>query len=119
MTRFDDLGQVTETVDFQYAEIDTNCFGNKQTQNDGLEAACECQRQIWAWVYQPPCEDIDGFICRCIVASWIFVPQLRDYTMTEIAGRFGKKKQSLGRWVADFKRQFHAVANHLQHLRTT
>lgn len=85
----------------------------------GVEMALELQRRIWAWVYQPPCENIDGFRCRCIVACWIFVPQLRDYTMTQMAKRFAKKKQSLGRWVADFKTEFPEVAKHLQHIKMT
>ena len=112
---FDDLSNVTLTVDFDWASVD-ECDVS-MTEGNPMEVALEAQRRIWAWVYQPPCEDLDGFLCRCIVASWIFVPQLREETMVHVAGRFGKKKQSLGRWVADFKKVFPEISKHLQHLR--
>jgi hypothetical protein len=113
--KYDDGGSVTLVSDFSYDQIDRD-LGFAPAERD-LDDACECQRRIWAWVYQPPCKDLDGFNCRCIVASWIFVPQLRSESMTYIAGRFGKKKQSLGRWVSDFKTAFPEVSKHLQHLR--
>jgi len=84
---------------------------------DPMFAASEAVRLLFAWVYQPPCKDQEGFYCRAIIACWIFVPQLRSYTMTEMAGRFGKKKQSLGRWVEDFKREFPEVTRYMQHIK--
>jgi len=121
--KFDDLSQVTQTVEFAYNEIDSRVFGvdaeqDKTTIETALDMAIECQRQVWAWVYQPPLKDVDGFLCRATVACWVFVPHLRAYTMTEMAGRLGKKKQSLERWMADFKKQFPAVTAHLQHTLT-
>ncbi len=119
MTGFDESGS-TLVCDFDFAAVDSALAGTvdpvEAARISPTEAACECQRQIWAWVYSPPCEDMDGFTCRSIIACWVFVPQLREYTMTQIAQRFGKKKQSLGRWVADFKVQFKEVANHCQHM---
>ena len=112
---YDDLGSVTLTTEFPYSEVDGQRY---DPDLDPISAACECQRRVWSWVYQPPCEDIEGFICRCVIAAWVFVPQLRDYTMTEIAGRMGKKKQSLGRWVASFKREFPDLVKHIKHIRT-
>lgn len=114
-TKYDDAGQVTLVSDFSYDEIDER-LGYAPSERD-IEDALECQRRVWRWVYQPPCVDLDGFMCRCIVACWIFVPQLRSQTMTYVAGRFGKKKQSIGRWVDDFKTEFPEVSKHLQHLR--
>lgn len=113
--KYDDRGAVTLVSDFSYDQVDRD-LGFAPPERD-LDDACECQRRVWRWVYQPPNVDLDGFMCRCIVACWVFVPQLRAETMTYIAGRFGKKKQSIGRWVADFKLQFPEVANHIQHLR--
>ena len=115
----DDLSKVTATVDFAYDEIDRRVFGVETSAEEAIEESLECQRRIWQWVYQPPNKDMDGFVCRSIVACWVFVPPLRAYSMTDIAGRFGKKKQSIGRWVADFKKEFPAVAAHLQHIKNT
>lgn len=109
MTHFAD-GGITETVDFAYPDIEPYKF------DDHIDMACQCQSKIWAWVYQPPAIDMDGFMVRCLIACWIFVPELRTLSMTEMAGRFGKKKQSLGRWVEDFKKTFPEL-NRIQHIR--
>lgn len=111
---YDEQGSVTLTTDFSYEDVDAH-LGYELPKYD-FDNILECQRRIWAWVYQEN-KDLDGFLCRCIVACWIFVPTNRAQTMTYIAGRFGKKKQSLGRWVADFKKTFPEIASHLQHLR--
>lgn len=113
---FDDLSQVTQTVDFAYDEIDRRVFGKSNDVPDAVEMTLECQRRVWHWVYQPPMKDMDGFFIRSILCCWIFVPQLRSYSMTEISGRFGKKKQSLERWMSDFKREFPEITKHLQHV---
>lgn len=112
---FDDNSQTTLTVDFDWASVDMDAVA-MQMENQ-FDLALEAQRKVWAWVYQPPCKDLDGFLCRCIVVTWVFVPQLRSYSITDIAGRFGKKKQSIDRWVADFKKVFPEITDHLQHLR--
>ena len=114
---FYDAGEVTLTTSFAYGEVSKDLGEPIEQTERNLEDLVEINRRIWQWVYQPPCKDLDGFNCRCIVASWIFVPEIRSESMTYIAGRFGKKKQSIGRWVADFKTQFPEVANHLQHIR--
>lgn len=80
-------------------------------------AALEQFRKICSWIYQAPCKDLNGFFCRCAISIWIFIPELRVETLTNVAGSFGKKKQSLGRWVDDFKLQFPEITNHMQHIR--
>jgi len=110
---FNDDGGITLTSDFAYDELDA-ALGYEPTELD-IEGALECMRRVWRWVYQTPCTDLDGFMCRCIVACWVFVPELRAETMTHIAGRFGKKKQSLGRWVVNFQKTFPEITKHLQH----
>lgn len=111
---FDDSGSITLTTDFSYAEVDDH-LGCPNIDHD-YDAILECQRRVWDWVYQEN-KDLDGFMCRCIVVCWIFVPTNRAQTMTYIAGRFGKKKQSIGRWVDNFKLTFPEISKHLQHLR--
>jgi len=117
MIRFEDSGTVTLTEDFPYEHIEQHVFHYRGQDLTPVEAALECQSRVWEWIYQPPNKHMDGFLCRCIVASWIFNPMLRGESMTDVAARFGKKKQSLGRWVASFKRNFPEVTNHLQHIR--
>lgn len=111
-------GQVTLTEDFDYASVARGLgetFDEPATE-DSIDLAAFQIRKLFHWVYQPPCQDLEGFTCRSIIACWIFVPQLRSYSMTEMAGRFGKKKQSLGRWVDDFKKVFPEL-KHLNHFR--
>jgi hypothetical protein len=108
MQAYDEHG-VTQTVDFCYGEVEEIPI------NTDLDAILEMNRRVWQWVYQPPNKDLDGFMCRCIIACWIFCPPLREYTQTDIAARFGKKKQSLNRWIVAFKRELPEVGQHLQH----
>ena len=120
MKTYDDHGAVTLACDFPFSQVDEPepqlIAVPGRPSSIAIEMACECQRQIWEWIYQPPCEDIDGFVCRCIIATWIFNPHLHSYSEAEIARRFGKKKQSLDRWSQDFKRTFPYLKT-LQHFR--
>lgn len=102
------------TVDFDWDAIEP-----APEPSDASNTACEMFSRLMDWVWQAPCEDLDGLTVRTTVACWIFVPALRSYTLTEMAKRSGKKKQSLHRWTTDFKRSFPEVARHLQHLKTT
>lgn len=88
---FYDVGEVTLTTNFAYGEVAEKLGEPPEQTERNLEDLVEINRRIWQWVYQPPCKDIDGFNCRCIVASWIFVPEIRIESMTYISGRFGKK----------------------------
>ncbi len=104
-TAYEENGGITQTCDFAFSEPD-------EAENESArEIACACQRRIWEWVYQAPCEDIEGFTCRAIILVWIFSPWLRGYNMTQTASRFGKKKQSLGRFIGSFKNQFPELAD--------
>lgn len=117
---YDEQG-ITLTCDFDWHQVEQDLDGDNSnlTSSDAVEAVCECQQRIWEWVYHAPCRDLNGFNCRCIIAVWVFYAPLRCYSMTEVAGRFGKKKQSLGRWMVDFKARFPEIAAHMQHVRNT
>lgn len=117
MSFWDDNQEVTLTTEFSYADVDRALGFMVEELDEHIEDALECQRRIWSWVWQPPAEDLDGLFCRCVIACWVFVPSLRDYTMTDMAGRVGKKKQSLGRWVDDFKKTFPEITAHMQHIK--
>ncbi len=105
------------TVDFAWDAIEKYSF--EEPGRSGSEEACEMFARMMSWVWQGQCEDLNGLDCRATVVCWIFVPALRSYDMTEMAGRVGKKKQSLHRWTTDFKKAFPEVAKHLQHMRMT
>ena len=109
---FDENSCPTLTADFDWDAVD-----HVEPTDTKEHSACEAMQRIWAWVYQPPLSDLDGFLCRCIIMCWVFVPELQDYSMTEMAARYGKKKQSLGRWVDDLKITFPLIAKQIQHLR--
>ena len=117
MNLYDDSGNVTLTCGFNWDAIDAYNFTKEdELKTEAIEIACEGYRKVWTWIYQPPCDNLDGWTCRCIIATWLFVPQLRSYTLTEIAGRFGKKKQSLDRWVQQLKQEFPELAT-LEHFK--
>ena len=124
-TAFDDLSQITQTVDFAYADVDRDVFGVTEQENPlerceprSAEMTCECMRKLMQWVHQDECKDLDGLACRCIVLIWVFIPIMaHTYTMTAIAARYGKKKQSIERWTRDFKKEFPDIARHHPHLK--
>lgn len=112
---YDESG-ITQSVEFAFSEI--------EPQPDSLgsidvDAVLEMHNRVWRWVYNAPCKDINGLLCRCIVACWILYEPLRKYNQTEIAKRFGKKKQSLNRWIVSFKKEFPEIGKHLRYTKHT
>jgi len=76
-----------------------------------LEAAQEVIRQLINWIWQDGMKNPEGLNIRAIIVCWVFLPHLHPLNLTELARAFGKHKQSLGRWVDDFKRQFPGIRN--------
>jgi hypothetical protein len=105
-------GHLEPTADFDYDEIDRGCFGVDPAEEVGnftpeeLDAACKVFGRLVEWIWQTGKANPDGITIRAIIVCWIFTSELRSLTLTEMARGFGKKKQSLGRWVDDFKRSF-------------
>ena len=58
------------------------------------------------WIWQNGMKKPEGVQIRAIIVCWIFLKVLRPLELTQLAGAFGKHKQSFGRWVDDFKRCF-------------
>jgi hypothetical protein len=71
-----------------------------------LEAAQRAFSRLLAWIWQDGMKNPDGVKIRAIILCWIFLKHLRPMTLTELARGYGMKKQSLGRWVDQFKRDF-------------
>lgn len=105
-------GHLEPTCGPDWDAIDRNCFGvepeddNEEFTPEEIDAACKVFTQLLEWIWQRGMKDERGIAIRAIVCCWVFLAQLRPLTETEIARGFGKHKQSLGRWVDDFKRRF-------------
>jgi hypothetical protein len=105
-------GHLEPLTDFDYQHIDRACFGVEPEDDcaeftpEEIDAACKTFTALVEWMWQGGMKNVDGLQIRASVVCWIFLSQLRPLTLTEMAGGFGKKKQSLGRWVDDFKRKF-------------
>ena len=100
--------------DFPYAQVDRDLGWSPN--DDEFDLTLEAQRRIWLWVWQGDNRDMEGWSCRCAIMCWVFCDQLRSNSLSKMAKRIGKKKQSLGRWVEDFKREFPLVAKQIKHL---
>ncbi len=122
-------GHLEPSVEFDYDSIDRNVFHTEQDDKrpmcdvgdtDNVEdskafkdftdleidAACKVFTRLVEWIWQDGMKNVEGLQIRASIVCWIFLSQLRPLTLTEMAKGFGKKKQSLGRWVDDFKRAF-------------
>ena len=106
-------GHVEPAVGFDFDTVDRKVFGvdrNGQTtttmSSEEIDAACTVFRSLVEWMWQDGMKQVEGLTIRAIIVCWVFVPELRALTLTEMAQGFGKKKQSLGRWVDEFKKEF-------------
>ena len=105
-------GHLEPSCGFDYDEIDRNVFhvapqeDNELFSAEEIDAACAVISRVVEWLWQDGMKNCDGLQNRAVVLCWVFLSQLRTLTMTEMANGFGKKKQSLGRAVDDFKRAF-------------
>lgn len=105
-------GHVEPIVGFDYATIDRAVFHVEPEDDpeilsaDEIDAACAVFRKLVEWMWQNGMNQPEGLLIRAIIICWVFTPQLRALTLTQMAQGFGKKKQSLGRWVDDFKKAF-------------
>ena len=115
-------GELEPAVGFDYDAIDRNTFGILPAPEpdamppDAMEAACVGFTRLMEWLWQDGMKNSEGLQIRAAILCWVFLSQLRPLTMTQMAAGFGKKKQSLGRWVDDYKRQpdFPRIA-HMKH----
>lgn len=71
-----------------------------------LAGAEEAFRRLMTWVWQDGMRNPEGVKIRAIICCWVFLKHVRPCTLTELAARYGMKKQSLGRWVDQFKLDF-------------
>ncbi len=119
---FDDGGGRVETVDFDYDEIERQVFNHDpeaecdQLSAEEMELALKMFRRLLTWIFQNGMKNPEGLQIRSIVACWVMLEVLHPLSLTEIARGFGKDKQSLGRWVDEWKKEFPQIRNpHIKH----
>lgn len=127
MINFDQNGTVTATVDFNYSEVDELLQGDRLNSSDirrmieeaareeGMHMAAQAVGSLARWLGTT--KNKHGIACRGIVLNWLYDSLQHDCSLTEIAGQYGLKKQSVGRWVDDFKKEFPQAVIHLKHIR--
>lgn len=103
-------GSLTQIVEFPFHEVSKNLKEKPEIDEEfspeEIEAACKVFTSLVSWIWQNGMKNPNGITIRAIIVCWLFVKELRPLSLTEIARGFGKKKQSLGRWVEDFKLKF-------------
>lgn len=105
-------GSLARSQEFDYEAIDRNVFrvepkdDSDEFSAEEIDAACKVFTRLVEWIWQDGMKNVEGLQIRAIIVCWIFLSQLRPLTLTQMAAGFGKRKQSLGRWVDDFKRSF-------------
>ncbi len=103
---FAEDGHIEPACEFDYDAIDRGSFGAEQPSDEHMDGAKRAFTQLVEWVWQSGMNNADGIAIRAIIVCWIFLPELRPLSLTEMAQGFDKHKQSLGRWVDIFKRDF-------------
>lgn len=73
---------------------------------DDIDRALVVVTRMLKWVWQGGMKNADGLQIRAMIICWVFLKELRPIELTQLAGAFGKDKQSLGRWVENFKEYF-------------
>jgi len=112
-------GSLTASVPFDYEVIDRNLFpADEQVFSDNqaiIDASCLLFQRFVRWIWQDGKKNPEGVQIRAMIVCWIFIPELRALTETQLAIGFGKEKQSIGRWVDQWKRDFpHVRSPHMR-----
>jgi hypothetical protein len=118
---YDDNGEPVAISHFDFDAVERH-LGELTTASRRVEHLTQAEldnavatfQRLMQWIWQSGMRNDEGLKIRSIIACWVFLPELRPMTLTELARGFGKKKQSLGRWVHHFKRQFKFHTPHMR-----
>ncbi len=105
-------GKPVPVTNFDYDAVGFSFDGKDKTldishlSQEDVDRGVTVLTVLLKWVWQSGMKNADGIQLRAIIVCWIFLKVLRPLQLTQLAGAFGKHKQSLGRWVDDFKRCF-------------
>ena len=108
----DEDGHPIETTDFPYTELDQE---EPLYSAQDFALAAEAFRRLIVWRYQDGSKNDDGVRIRNIIIDWFALKELHHLSMSQLARKHNLYKQSIGRWVDDFKRAFpHAKTEHMR-----
>jgi hypothetical protein len=115
---FDENGARVGIAQFDYDQVDQDLTGyfpraEKFTTKE-IEAAVKVIDRLLIWIWQNGTRHPEGVKIRAIVVCWILLKPLRPFSLTHVSKLYGKKKQSLGRWVDQFKRDFGFITPHMR-----
>jgi hypothetical protein len=115
---YEEHGRRVPATEFDYdrveSEMGIEAEDLAQFSQEDVDRAIAVFRQLLQWVWQNGNKNTDGIKIRAIIVCWIFLEENRPKTLTEMAGGFGMKKQSLGRWVDQFKLDFRIPTRHMR-----
>ena len=80
-------------------------------QSEARDMTAAAMNKLFLWVWQRGKNDKRGLAHRAAILCWVFLPQIHELSMTDLATGFGLHKQSIGRWVEDFKKAFPYLKN--------
>jgi hypothetical protein len=104
---YDENGTVIPVAEFDFASLDTGHDTDlDKISRKELEASLKAFRILLDWIWQNGMRNPNGVKIRAILCCWVFLEQVRPISLTQLAKGYGMKKQSLGRWVDNFKRDF-------------
>lgn len=118
-------GRLEPVTGFDYESVERAVFHVepeelRELSPEATEAGLKLFTALVTWIWQNGMRNPDGMQLRSIIVCWVFLDHLRPLSLTELARAFGKKKQSLGRWVDEFKRSFPNIRNaHMKNESTT
>lgn len=104
-------GELVPIEQFDYDAVDRDLFDLDPKELAGftqkeIDAAFKMHDALMRWMWQNGMRNENGLQIRASILCWIFIPELRPMTETDLARVFGKDKQSLNRWVVHFKKFF-------------
>ena len=114
---FDDEGQIIPSANFDYAAVES-ALGNSDLFDPEsaaelisltpaeMDAGLKLFRCLLRWMWQNGMRNTDGLTLRAIIVCWVFIEELQPLGLTQMARGYGRYKQSLGRWMDNFKASF-------------
>lgn len=130
-TGFNDAGEIEPVTQFPYEQVgkDTDDGPDKLTpaeldemrrelselSQEEIDAALKMFRCLMRWVWQDAQKNANGLLIRSVIACWIFLEDVQQFSLTAIAYKFDRDKQSPGRWMPSFKKAFPMIKTpHMQ-----
>jgi hypothetical protein len=104
-------GKPVGWTDFDYDTIEDRLFNFKpgdlsEFSQEDVDRALKVFTTLLDWVWQSGMKNGNGIQIRAIIVCWVFLKHVRPLQEAELARGFGKKKQSINRWVEHFKKSF-------------